>query len=153
MLDNRHLPQAEHQADPRAAQLPRDRTRECETRRSRRSGFAGPETLLLGLRKTVKFDLKEEGELDGIESLEVPRHLEESRKGLVGLDGRPVAAGGFLPPYIPMDGTLYLGKEDGWPYKLVPRGPEAHRSSSRRAASGPTAGPSAQELDREDRPQ
>ena len=25
----------------------------------------------------------------------------------------------FLPPYIPMDATLYLGKEDGWPYKLV----------------------------------
>ncbi len=24
-----------------------------------------------------------------------------------------------MPPYIPMDATLYLGKDDGWPYKLV----------------------------------
>ena len=41
------------------------------------------------------------------------------RQGLVGLDSRPVAARRVLPPYIPMDATLYLGKEDGWPYKLV----------------------------------
>ena len=81
-------------------------------------GLSGPETLLLGLRRTVKFDLKEEGELDGIKVWKF-RGTWRSRQGLVGVDGRPVAAGGFLPPYIPMDATLYLGKENGWPYKLV----------------------------------
>jgi outer membrane lipoprotein-sorting protein len=81
-------------------------------------GLAGPETLLLGLRRTLKFDLKEEGELDGIKVWKF-RGTWRSRQGLVGADGRPVAPGGFLPPYIPMDATLYLGKQDGWPYKLV----------------------------------
>ena len=65
-----------------------------------------------------------------------------SRQGLVGLDGRPVAAGGFLPPYIPMDATLYLGKEDGWPYQACSRGPKAVGSVETRRL-GRTAGPSA----------
>jgi hypothetical protein len=25
----------------------------------------------------------------------------------------------LLPPYVPSDASLYLGKDDGWPYKLV----------------------------------
>jgi hypothetical protein len=29
-----------------------------------------------------------------------------------------------LPPYIPMDATLYLGKDDGWPYQLILQGRE-----------------------------
>ena len=81
-------------------------------------GMAGPETVLLGLRKAMKFNLKEEGELDGRKVWKF-RGTWRSRQGLVGLDGRPVPAGGFLPVYIPMDATLYLGKEDGWPYQLV----------------------------------
>ena len=81
-------------------------------------GMSGPETVLLGLRKSMKFNLKEEGELDGKKMWKF-RGTWRSRQGLVGLDGRPVAAGGFLPLYIPMDATLYLGKEDGWPYQLV----------------------------------
>jgi hypothetical protein len=81
-------------------------------------GMSGPETLLVGLRRLIKFDLKEEGELDGMKVWKF-RGTWRSRQGLVGPDTRPVAAGGFLPPYIPMDATLYLGKEDGWPYKLV----------------------------------
>jgi hypothetical protein len=84
-------------------------------------GLSGPETLLLGLRRTLKFDLKEEGELDGVKVWKF-RGTWRSRQGLVGVDGRPVAAGGYLPPYIPMDGTLYLGKENGWPYKLELKG-------------------------------
>jgi outer membrane lipoprotein-sorting protein len=81
-------------------------------------GMSGPETLLLGLRKSMKFNLKEEGELDGKKMWKF-RGTWKSRQGLAGLDGRPVAAAGFLPPYIPMDATLFLGKEDGWPYQLV----------------------------------
>ena len=41
-------------------------------------GFAGPDALLVGLRKSVKFDQKEEGTLDGKASLGAPRHLAES---------------------------------------------------------------------------
>jgi hypothetical protein len=41
------------------------------------------------------------------------------RQGLTGPDQRQVSATGLLPPYIPMDATLYLGKDDAWPYKLV----------------------------------
>jgi outer membrane lipoprotein-sorting protein len=81
-------------------------------------GMSGPETLLLGLRKSVKFNFKEEGELDGKKMWKF-RGTWRSRQGLAGLEGRPVAVAGFLPPYIPMDATLYLGKEDGWPYQLV----------------------------------
>jgi hypothetical protein len=81
-------------------------------------GLAGPEILLVGLRKNLRFDLKEEDEFEGKKVWKL-RGTWRTRQGLVGLDGRPVNAGGFLPPYIPMDGTLYLGKEDGWPYKLV----------------------------------
>ena len=66
---------------------------------------------------------------------------------------RPVNAGGFLPPYIPMDGTLYLGKEDGWPYKLVlvGRKPSTVFETRRLGPDGRPIG--VQELDREDRPQ
>jgi outer membrane lipoprotein-sorting protein len=81
-------------------------------------GLAGPETLLVGLRKTLKFGQKEEEEIDGKKMWRL-RGTWRTRQGLVGPDGRAVGAGGFLPPYIPMDGTLYLGKDDGWPYKLV----------------------------------
>ena len=81
-------------------------------------GLAGPETLLVGLRKTLKFSQIEEDEVDG-KKLWRLRGTWRTRQGLVGPDGRPVGAAGFLPPYMPMDGTLYLGKDDSWPYKLV----------------------------------
>ncbi len=38
---------------------------DAEIRPSLQMGLAGPETLLVGLRRTMKFDLKEEDELDG----------------------------------------------------------------------------------------
>jgi outer membrane lipoprotein-sorting protein len=100
-------------------------------------GMSGPETVLLGLRKALKFNLKEEDELDGKKMWKF-RGTWKSRQGLVGLDGRPVAAGGFLPPYIPMDATLYLGKEDGWPYQLVLVG---RKPSVLTRRTGPTGRP------------
>jgi outer membrane lipoprotein-sorting protein len=81
-------------------------------------GLSGPETLLVGLRRSIKFDLQEEDELDGKKMWKL-RGTWKNRQGLLGVDGRPVNGIGFLPPYIPMDATLYLGKEDGWPYKLI----------------------------------
>jgi outer membrane lipoprotein-sorting protein len=84
-------------------------------------GLAGPETLLVGLRKTIKFDLKEETVLDGRKVWKL-HGTWKNRQGLVGPDSRPVSQLGALPPYIPMDANLYLGKDDSWPYKLVLEG-------------------------------
>ena len=81
-------------------------------------GFSGPETLLVGLRKTLKFDQKEEGKLDG-RAVWILRGTWRNRQGLMLPNSAPAPAVGILPPYVPMDGTLYLGKDDGWPYKLV----------------------------------
>jgi outer membrane lipoprotein-sorting protein len=81
-------------------------------------GLAGPETLLINLRKTLKFDqVPEEGELDG-KKVWILHGVWRTRQGLNGPDSRPVNAVGSLPPYIPANAVLYLGK-DNWPYKLV----------------------------------
>jgi hypothetical protein len=80
-------------------------------------GFAGPEALLLGLRKSIKFDQKEEGELDK-KPVWILRGTWRNRNGLVGADQRPLAAAGPLPAYVPSIATLYLDKESGWPYKI-----------------------------------
>jgi outer membrane lipoprotein-sorting protein len=81
-------------------------------------GFAGPEALLLGLRKTIKFDQKESGEIEGKPAW-VLRGTWRSRNGLIGPDQRQLPLTGPLPPYVPSTVTLYLGQKDGWPYKIV----------------------------------
>jgi len=81
-------------------------------------GVSGPETLLVGLRRTLKFEQREEGELDG-KKVWILRGTWRNRQGLMLPNSGPAPAAGILPPYVPMDGTLYLGKDDGWPYKLV----------------------------------
>jgi outer membrane lipoprotein-sorting protein len=81
-------------------------------------GFTGPEAILVGLRKAVKFDQKEEGDLDG-KPVWILRGTWQNRNGLVGPDQRPLPPTGQLPPYVPSLANLYLGKDDGWPYRLV----------------------------------
>jgi outer membrane lipoprotein-sorting protein len=80
-------------------------------------GFAGPDVLLVGLRKAVRFDQKEEDVLDG-KPMWVLRGTWRNRSGLVGPDQRPMPATGPLPAFVPSLATLYLGKDDGWPYRL-----------------------------------
>jgi hypothetical protein len=85
-------------------------------------GFAGPETLLTGLRRLFRFSKeknqeKEESKI-GDRPVWVLRGEWKDRKGLTGPDQRPVNASGLLPPYIPKLVILYLGKDDGWPYKV-----------------------------------
>jgi outer membrane lipoprotein-sorting protein len=84
-------------------------------------GFAGPETLLAGLRKLFRFEQeKEEGKIgDKVVWILRGTWRRDVRQGLTGPDQRQASATGLLPPYIPMDATLYLGKDDAWPYKLV----------------------------------
>ncbi len=120
-------------------------------------GFSGPETLLIGLRRVVKFDQKEPGELDG-RKVWLLRGTWKSRQGLVTPTGQPVPATGALPFYVPSDATLYLGVDDSWPYKLVlvgrqttdvidtrRRGPDGRVIGSQRSIEKPT--PSRIELD------
>ncbi len=113
-------------------------------------GFAGPETLLLGLRKVMKFDQKEPGELDG-RKVWLFRGTWKSRQGLVMPNNQPVPPTGALPFYVPSDATLYLGVDDSWPYKLVlvgrqttdlidtrRRGPDGRVVGSQRSIEKPT---------------
>ncbi len=113
-------------------------------------GFAGPETLLAGLRKYIKFDQKENGALDG-KPMWVLRGTWKNRQGIVSFNSQPVPPTGPLPPYVPALATLYLGKDDSWPYRLDlvgrqitelidtrPRGPDGRPIGARRTIERPT---------------
>lgn len=82
-------------------------------------GFAGPETLLAGLRRQFRFEQEKEESRLGDRAVWILRGTWKTRQGLADRPGRQLPAIGLLPPYIPSDATLYLGKDDGWPYKLV----------------------------------
>jgi hypothetical protein len=86
-------------------------------------GMAGPETLLIGLRKSIRFDIKEAAVLDGRKVWKI-HGTWRNRQGLL-FDSRPVNPIGALPPYIPMDANLYLGVDDLWPYYLTLEGRES----------------------------
>jgi outer membrane lipoprotein-sorting protein len=96
---------------------------EIRAKATTQMGVAGPETLLVGLRKNLLFDQKEEATLDGKKVWKF-HGTWKSRQGLA-FNSQPVNPIGPLPPYIPMDAVLYLGIEDGWPYKLSLLGREA----------------------------
>ena len=107
-------------------------------------GLAGPETLLVGLtQERMKFDLKEEGELDGKKVWKL-RGTWRTRQGLVGPDGRPVDRRRLLAALHP-DGRHALPGQ-GRRLALQARSSWAgsRRLCSRRAAWDRTAGPSAQ---------
>lgn len=79
-------------------------------------GFGGPEALLKGLRRAVKFDQKEAGTLDGKE-VWVLRGEWKDRSGLAP-NSQPLPPTVALPPYVPSLVVLWVGKDNGWPYKL-----------------------------------
>ncbi len=81
-------------------------------------GFSGPDALLVGLRKTLRFDQNEEGSLDG-KPVYILRGTWKDREGLIGPDQQPLSPTASLPAYIPSLATVWIGKEDGWPYKVV----------------------------------
>lgn len=83
-------------------------------------GFSGPAELLTGLRRAVKFDQKESGTLDG-RDVWVFRGEWRNRNSILGQKGQqqPIPATTALPAYYPSLVVLYVGKNDGWPYKLT----------------------------------
>ncbi len=139
VLDQPYYRKLDDQANPRAAQFARPRTRD-RMRATTQLGMAGPETLLIGLRRNIRFDIKEATVLEGRKVWKI-HGTWRSRQGLM-FDSRPVSPIGLLPPYIPMDANLYLGVDDSWPYHLTLEG-RAASNCTRRAGSAPTAGPSA----------
>jgi outer membrane lipoprotein-sorting protein len=96
---------------------------EIRAKATTQMGVAGPETLLVGLRKTLRFDQREEAVVDGKKFWKF-HGTWKSRQGLA-FNSQPVNPIGPLPPYIPMDATLYLGMADSWPYQLNLLGREA----------------------------
>ncbi len=80
-------------------------------------GFAGPDTLLSGLRKAIVFDQKEEGEFEGT-PVWILRGRWKDRNALSSPGQPPLPPTGPLPPYVPSLATVWVGKENGWPYQL-----------------------------------
>jgi len=122
-------------------------------------GLAGPDALLAGLRKAIKFDRKESASLDvqlGKDQVEardvwVLRGEWQDREALVDpRKGATLPATGPLPPYVPSLAVVWIGKQDGWPYKLQlegrarsilthPRQPTSeNRTPAARGDGGPT---------------
>ncbi|MDR3634506.1 MAG: hypothetical protein P4L84_11935 [Isosphaeraceae bacterium] len=84
-------------------------------------GLVGPEVLLTGLRKTIKFDQKEEGTLDG-KAVWVLHGTWKNREGILGPNQQPIPPLMPLPAYIPSVASLWIDKETGWPHKMFLEG-------------------------------
>ena len=116
------------------------KTRESTTTKI---GFAGTDSLLVGLRKYYKFNaVEKEGTLADGKPVWVLNGTWTRAPALLGPDARPVGPRGVLPPYIPGVATLYLGKADYWPYKLVLAGeqPAVPFDTRRRGLNGEPIG-------------
>jgi hypothetical protein len=91
-----------------------------------RLGIAGPEVLLVGLRRTIHFDQKDEGTIqvkapDGAtvsRPVWILRGTWQDRQGLLGPNNQPLPPNAPLPAYIPSQATVSIGKDDGWPYEV-----------------------------------
>lgn len=117
-------------------------------------GFAGPEALLTGLRKSIKFDNMSEDSLDGQKVIVVQGEWKD-RSALTAPGQAPLPMNAPLPAYVPSIVRAWIGKENGWPYqiRLVGRAPSEINLNQaqigpdgrpiRRPAAGPKVVPSA----------
>ncbi len=80
-------------------------------------GFAGPESLLAGLRRKVGFNQKAADTLEG-KKVWVIRGDWKDRTGLVAPNQQPLPPTIPLPPYIPANVAAWIGQDDGFPYKV-----------------------------------
>lgn len=83
-------------------------------------GLAGPEALLAGLRKSVRFDQMDEANRDGHVVWVVQGRWRD--RAAPPPDARPGSKVPKVPPYIPSLATLTLDKATGWPYRVELRG-------------------------------
>ncbi len=77
----------------------------------------GPDELLKGLRKGVRFDQKESVTIDGKDYWRIAGEW-KSREGLYGPNQAIPPPTAPLPPFVPSLVVVYLGKQDSWPYKV-----------------------------------
>lgn len=80
-------------------------------------GLAGPDALLAGLRRSAEFNQLEAGELDG-KKVWIIRGRWSDRAALSSPDQPPLPPTGPLPPYVPNLVYIWVGQEDGWPYRV-----------------------------------
>ena len=81
-------------------------------------GFAGPESLLAGLRKSFLLDQMRPGEFEGKPVWIIVGTWKDTTVD-IGPNGQKFGNFAPLPPYIPSLVTIYLGKDDGWPYQVA----------------------------------
>ena len=83
-------------------------------------GFGGPEAMLTGLKKAVKFDQvsMDKLEVDGalIDVVKIGGTWRD-RSLLLGPNDRPLPPTAPLPPYVPYNVWIFIGP-NGWPYKI-----------------------------------
>jgi hypothetical protein len=80
-------------------------------------GFGGPEALLKGLRKSIGFNQMSREELDGRPVI-VIRGTWKDYDSLTA-PGQPKIPTNYpVPSYVPNRAAIWLGAEDGWPYKI-----------------------------------
>jgi outer membrane lipoprotein-sorting protein len=80
-------------------------------------GFGGPDVLLKGLRKTIRFNQKEKGML-GDRPVWILRGNWTNYDGLLP-NAQPLPTIARLPSYVPSLVSVYLGADDMWPYKVT----------------------------------
>lgn len=120
-------------------------------------GFAGPEALLQGLRKSIKFESMSDDTFDGQQVVVVQGEWKD-RSALVAPGQAPLPTNAPLPAYVPSIVRAWIGKENGWPYqiRLVGRAPSELNLNQaligpdgrpiRRPAAGPKVVPSSMTL-------
>ena len=104
-------------------------------------GFSGPEELLKGLRRSVKFDQKSSETLDG-KDVWVLRGEWKSRDGLLSPNNQPIAPTAALPAYVPSLVIVWVDKASGWPHKvrLVGKKPTIVQDTRKTGADGQRIG-------------
>ncbi|MEO6812275.1 MAG: hypothetical protein ABI353_24465 [Isosphaeraceae bacterium] len=122
-------------------------------------GFGGPDALLVGLRKAMSFDQKEAGTLDGTPAGKKVWILRGRWKDYAALTipGQPTfLATAPLPTYVPSNGAIFLGQDDGWPYRIELKGrvlsvmEQAKRDDRPLGPDGKPIGPKAKSQQQED---
>jgi len=109
-----------------------------------RVGFAGPETLLAGLRNALRFNGKDADTIDG-KPVWVLRGEWKDLASLTGPSQPSIAPNSPLPPYIPSLAQVWIGQEDGWPYRVWLEG---HRPSIREDIDEREIGPDGKRVGR-----
>ncbi len=85
-------------------------------------GISGPDSLLMGLRQSARFiQTPEESELDG-RPIQILRGEWKDMTVMGVPEGPTPGPMALLPAYVPRLVEVWIGKEDGWPYKVILQG-------------------------------